>query len=138
MAKKNQNSVTTEYTFPRIKPSLRQIRQKANSNLPLSEVLCPDYGSRAHLSNYPGRTSSILAPFFRLKANCLNIRSIWFFIICVNRALAPLSCRWLMPKYCFYPVESFREGPLESAFHWASILYPHKWFVFYQEYAYWK
>jgi len=32
--------------------------------------------------------------------NCLNIKSIIFFTNCGNRALSPLSCRWLMPKYC--------------------------------------
>jgi hypothetical protein len=90
----------SKYILPRINPSLRQIRQRTNSNLPLAETLCPDLGGRAHLSSYTGRTSRIVAPFFRLKANCLNIRSIWFFIICVNRALQPLSSRWLMPKYC--------------------------------------
>ena len=95
-----KNSGTTECLLPRIKTSLRQIRKKPNSNVPLTEALCPDFGNWAHLSNYTGRTSRILAPFFRLKANCLNIRSIWFFIICVNRALSPLSCRWLIPKYC--------------------------------------
>ena len=76
-----QNSGTTECLLPRIKTSLRQIQQKPNYNLPRPEALYPDSGSRAHLTNYTGRASRILVPFFRLKANCLNIRSIWFFVI---------------------------------------------------------
>jgi hypothetical protein len=53
--------------------------------------------------NYPAysrRPSRILAPFFKLSANCRNIISMVFLTIVGNRALFPLSCRWLMPKYC--------------------------------------
>ena len=45
-----QNSGTSECLLPRIKTSLRQMRKKPNSNVPLTEALCPDFGSRAHLS----------------------------------------------------------------------------------------
>jgi len=42
-------------------------------SLPLFEVFCLDFSVQAHLSPYTGVTSMILAPFFKLKANCLNM-----------------------------------------------------------------
>ena len=41
-----------------------------------------------------------LEPRFRLKAACLNMVSVAFFIIVVNRTRLALSCKWLSPKYC--------------------------------------
>jgi len=86
--------------FNQIKPILRNIRLIFSQILPQIEALCPVFDHRAQLSIYTGRTSNILAPFFKLNANCRNIISMVFFIIVGNRALLPLSCRWLMPKYC--------------------------------------
>jgi glycosyltransferase involved in cell wall biosynthesis len=60
----------------------------------------PDFGVRAHLSIYIGMGSRILAPFLKLKANCRNMISMLFLMIFVNLARWPLSCRWLIPKYC--------------------------------------
>ena len=67
---------------------------------PQVEPFYPDFGVRAHLSTYTDMGSRILAPFFKLKANCRNMISMLFFSILVNRALWPVSCRWLIPKYC--------------------------------------
>ena len=41
-----------------------------------------------------------LEPRFMLKAACLNMVSMVFFIIVVNRARLALSCKWFNPKYC--------------------------------------
>ncbi len=43
---------------------------------------------------------NILAPLMRLKAICLNMASMEFFIIFVNLARKALLCKWDRPKYC--------------------------------------
>lgn len=100
MKKIFQISDSKRVNFNQIKPILRNIRLLFSQVLPQTETFCPDFVIRVHLSNQTGRTSRILAPFFKLKANCLNMMSMVFLIIVGNRALFPLSCKWLMPKYC--------------------------------------
>jgi len=73
---------------------------KFSQNQPQVGPICPDFCARAHLSIYTGMDSRILLPFRKLKANCLNIRSMILIINFGNFALFPWSCRWLMPKYC--------------------------------------
>jgi len=86
--------------FNRIKTILKYIRLIIRQMLLQIEVFCPVFDRQVHLSNYPGRTSRILASFFRFYANCMNIISMVFFIFCGNCVLFSLSCRWLIPKYC--------------------------------------
>ena len=100
MNKNFKNQYSNESITTKIQAFLKGNRLIIRSILPPKEASCPGFGVRAHLSNYTGRTLRILAPFHKLNANCRNIRSMVFFIICGNRALYPLSCRWLIPKYC--------------------------------------
>jgi hypothetical protein len=58
---------------------------------------------------YPAALGRIFIPLNTLKAACLNQASRLFLPIVVNCARLALSWRWLIPKYCFYPVE-FPEG----------------------------
>ncbi len=51
----------------KIQAFLRGIQLITNSILPPNEAFCPKFALRAHLSNYTGRTSRILAPFFILQ-----------------------------------------------------------------------
>ena len=85
---------------PKFHPSPVISGSKFSRNQPQVGPICPDFCVRAHLSNQTGRKSRILAPFRKLKANCLNMISMIFFISFGNLALFPLSCRWLTPKYC--------------------------------------
>jgi len=94
---KNQDSSEPITTI--IQAFLRGVRLITSPILPPNEVFCLGFGAWAHLST-SGITLNVLTPFLKLKANCLNIKSMVFFANCGNRALSPLSCRWLMPKYC--------------------------------------
>ena len=87
-------------SHPKFHPSPLVSGSKFSWNQPQVRLIYPDFCVRAHLSNQTGRYSRILAPFLKLKANCLNMTSMIFFISFGNLALFPLSCRWLMPKYC--------------------------------------
>jgi hypothetical protein len=90
----------TSSSLSEINPVLRQTRLISSLILPHDKDFCPGSSVRAHLSRYTGTTSRVFAPFFRLNANCLNIKSMRFLKISVKRALSPLSYLWLMPKYC--------------------------------------
>jgi hypothetical protein len=96
--KKNFRFRTQKINFDQIKPILRKIRLIFSQMLPQIEAIRPVFYHRAQLSIYTGRTSKILDPFFKLKANCRNMISIVFLSIFGNRVLFPLSCKWLMPK----------------------------------------
>jgi hypothetical protein len=66
-----------------------------------SRPICLDFRHQAHLSTcYTGRRPSRLAPFRKLKANCLNMASMLFLIMVVKRARLRSSNKVAMPKYC--------------------------------------
>jgi hypothetical protein len=46
----------------------------------------------------------IFIPLATLKAACRNQPSNWFLMMVVNLVRLARPWRWLMPKYCFYPV----------------------------------
>lgn len=102
MTKDFKNQDSSEPNIIQIEPFLRGNPLISSQVLPPNEGFCPNFAlqTQTHLSTYTGITSRILAPFFKLKANCLNMISITLVIIFGNRSLLPLSCRWLIPKCC--------------------------------------
>jgi hypothetical protein len=53
---------------------------------------------------YTATLEIIFIPLATLKAACRNQASNWFLMMVVNLARLARPWRWLMPKYCFYPV----------------------------------
>jgi hypothetical protein len=64
LTKKFKNQDSRKLLTIKTEPFLRGVRLITSPILPSNDAFYQDFGVRVHLSNYTGRISRILAPFF--------------------------------------------------------------------------